>query len=158
MVILSLPPEVAMKPHIHLIETNLVPGLRPGIHCTPGSAWHGDNIPLTSIEAEPRLQCVPRQSLGTRSQGFFSLGILLFASLAFGQDIPKDLLTAAEQSDFQATSKHSEVVELCQRLAKASPRIKLIAEAGTTGEGRKQPLLVIADPPIGTPEEARQSK
>ena len=83
---------------------------------------------------------------------------MFFVSPAFGQDIPKELLTVAEQSDFQATSKHSEVVELCQRLAKASPRIKLIAEAGTTGEGRKQPLLVIADPPIGTPEEARKSK
>ncbi|MFT3878342.1 MAG: M14 family metallopeptidase [Gemmatales bacterium] len=151
-----------MKPHIHLIETNLVPGLRPGIHCKPGSAWHGDSIPLNNIEAEPRLQCVPRQSLGTRRQGFalclLCLVTLTFPSWTLAQDIPKDLLTVAEQSDFQATSKHSEVVELCQRLAKASPRIKLIADAGTTGEGRKQPLLVISDPPIGTPEEARQSK
>ena len=87
-----------------------------------------------------------------------AFGLLFVSSLTRGQDIPKELLTVAEQSDFQATSKHAEVVELCQRLAKASPRIKLIAEAGTTGEGRKQPLLVIADPPVSTPEEARASK
>ncbi|HQR07669.1 MAG TPA: M14 family metallopeptidase [Gemmatales bacterium] len=89
---------------------------------------------------------------------FIAVYSLFLTTLALGQDIPKELLTVAEQSDFQATSKHAEVVELCQRLAKASPRIKLITDAGTTGEGRKQPLLVIADPPIGTPEEARQSK
>lgn len=83
---------------------------------------------------------------------------LVLTSQAHSQDIPKELFTVAEQSDFQATSKHSEVVELCERLAKASPRIKLISDAGTSGEGRKQPLLVIADPPVGTPEEARQSK
>lgn len=87
-----------------------------------------------------------------------ALGLISINSWCTGYEVPKDLLTVAEQSDFQATSKHSEVVELCQRLAKASPRIKLIADAGTTGEGRKQPLLVIADPPVGTPEEARVSK
>lgn len=88
---------------------------------------------------------------------------LLFASLALtsslaGQEIPRDLLTVAERSEFQATSKHAEVVDLCEKLAKASPRIKLISEAGKTAEGRKQPLLVIADPPVGTPEEAKKSK
>lgn len=73
------------------------------------------------------------------------------------QDIPKDLLTVAEKSDYQATSKHVEVVTFCEKLAQASPRVKLIRDAGTTAEGRKQPLLILADPPVTTPEQAAQS-
>lgn len=86
------------------------------------------------------------------------IALFLFVSSSLGQEVPKELLTVAELSDWQGTSKHSEVVELCERLAKASPRIKLISDAGTTKEGRKQPLLVIADPPVGTPKEALDSK
>lgn len=88
---------------------------------------------------------------------FTLLVTLLLTASGSAEDFPKELLTVAERSDFQATSQHAEVVELCQRLAQASPRIKLIPDAGVTGEGRKQPLLVLADPPVGTPEEARQS-
>lgn len=79
-----------------------------------------------------------------------------FGSLDAG-DIPQALLTVAESSDFQATSKHAEVVALCERLAKASPRIKLIPDAGKTFEGKPQPLLIVADPPVSSPQEARQS-
>src|SRR4029079_9388308 len=82
-----------------------------------------------------------------------SLLLALLVMPAFSDD---SLLTVAEKSEFQATSKHAEVVELCQRLAKASPRVKY-SEFGTTSEGRKLPLLVIADPPIGTPAEAAKS-
>lgn len=84
-----------------------------------------------------------------------TIGFLLFSSL-FGQEIPAHLLTVAEKSNFEATSKHAEVLEFCQQLAKASSRVKNL-EAGTSKEGRKLPLLVIADPPVATPEEARQS-
>lgn len=87
----------------------------------------------------------------------FSTLFFALTSISLGEDVPKELQTVAELSHFEATSKHAEVVEFCQRLAQASPRVKLISEAGTSGEGRKQPLLVIADPPIGTPEEAVQS-
>jgi murein tripeptide amidase MpaA len=68
----------------------------------------------------------------------------------------QSLLTVAEKSDYQATSKHADVVEYCQRLARISPLVRL-AELGVTAEGRKLPLVILADPPIATPEEAARS-
>ena len=69
---------------------------------------------------------------------------------------PDDLLTVAEKSNFKATAWHAEVVDLCERLAKSSPLIRPI-ELGKSGEGRSLPLLILADPPISTPEEAKAS-
>ena len=65
-------------------------------------------------------------------------------------------MTVAESSDYKATSKHAEVVEYCERLAKLSPLVR-VAELGVTKEGRKLPLVILADPPIATPEEAARS-
>ena len=67
------------------------------------------------------------------------------------------LLTVAEKSDFQANSRHQEVMEFCQRLAKASPVVRL-GELGTSFEGRQLPLLILADPPVANAEEAAKSK
>jgi dipeptidyl-peptidase 4 len=53
----------------------------------------------------------------------------------------------AEKSDYKATSKHAEVVEYCERLAKLSPPIR-VTELGVTSECRKLPLVILADPPI----------
>ena len=57
----------------------------------------------------------------------------------------QQLLTVAERSDFKATSKHAEVVEYCERLAKLSPLVRL-AELGVTNEKRKLPLVIHVDP------------
>lgn len=85
------------------------------------------------------------------------IALVFIGKYASANDIPKELLTVAESSNFEATSKHDEVIGLCERLAKASPNIKLLADSGTTVEGKKLPLLVIADPPVSTPEEAAKS-
>lgn len=66
------------------------------------------------------------------------------------------LLTVAEKSDYKKTSRHAEVLAFCEELAKQSPLVRL-TELGTTTEGRKLPLLIMADPPISTPEEAAKS-
>jgi dipeptidyl-peptidase 4 len=67
-----------------------------------------------------------------------------------------DLLTVAEKSDFKATARHAEVVALCEALAKSSPLIRL-TELGKSGEGRSLPLMIVSDPPVATPEEAKAS-
>jgi dipeptidyl-peptidase-4 len=67
------------------------------------------------------------------------------------------LLTSAEKSDFKATSRHADVVDFCERLAQRSPVVRL-GELGTSVEGRKLPLLILADPPVATPEEAARSR
>ena len=65
-------------------------------------------------------------------------------------------LTVAEKSGFKATSQFQEVVDFCNQLAKMSPLVRQTT-MGTTTEGRKLPLLILADPPVATPEEARKS-
>ncbi len=66
------------------------------------------------------------------------------------------LLTVAEKSGYRATSHHQDVVAFCRELAKRSPLVRL-GELGTTVEGRKLPLLILADPPVATPAEAARS-
>jgi hypothetical protein len=66
---------------------------------------------------------------------------------------PAPLLTVSEKSDYQATSRHADVVDFCTQLAKQAPRVRL-AELGTSSEGRKLPLLILADPPVASPKEA----
>jgi dipeptidyl aminopeptidase/acylaminoacyl peptidase len=82
--------------------------------------------------------------------------LFLFTSPALSRaaDAPQ---TVAEKSDYKATSRHADVMEFCERLAKQSPVVRL-GELGTSGEGRKLPLLILADPPVSTPEEAAKSK
>lgn len=77
-----------------------------------------------------------------------------FVSCAPAADPP--LLTVAEQSNYQSTARHAEVVDFCQKLAKLSPQVQL-SEFGTSHEGRSLPLLIVADPPVATPEEAAKS-
>src|SRR5262249_5162598 len=53
--------------------TQLVPRLRLGTHCLAGSACRGTQRSEGGVivrEAEPRKQCVPRQSLGTSCKRF----------------------------------------------------------------------------------------
>jgi len=83
------------------------------------------------------------------------LPALILATLALAPP-PDDLLTVAEKTGYKATARHAEVVSLCEQLAKASPLIRL-AELGRSGERRSLPLMIVADPPISTPAEARAS-
>lgn len=69
------------------------------------------------------------------------------------------LLTVAEKSGFKATARYDEVVALLDRLAAARPApgqapLARKTDLGHTGEGRLIPALIIADPPVATPEEA----
>src|SRR6267142_1364074 len=84
----------------------------------------------------------------------FTIAIGLFVSLSglCGQE-PR---TVAEKTDYQATSRHEDVLDFCKRLAEASPLIRL-GELGTSAEGRKLPLVILAEPPVATVEEARRS-
>ncbi len=82
--------------------------------------------------------------------------MLLALILGIAAAPPDDLLTVAERTGFRATARHAEVVGLSERLAKASPTVRL-AELGRSGEGRSLPLLIVADPPVSTPEQARAS-
>lgn len=81
--------------------------------------------------------------------------LVLFAFPAFAE-AAEPLLTVAEKSGYKATSKHADVLAFCEAIAKRGPTAHLDF-FGTTREGRPLPLLVIADPPIAKPEEAKKS-
>jgi hypothetical protein len=70
--------------------------------------------------------------------------------------VAQPLQTVAEKSGYKATSKHADVVAFCEAVAKRGPVAKL-DYFGTTHEGRKLPVLVVADPPVATPAEAKRS-
>jgi dipeptidyl aminopeptidase/acylaminoacyl peptidase len=89
----------------------------------------------------------------------FVLCLLLSWRAAPGRAAPGDSLrleTVAEKSNFTATSRHADVLDFCARLARRSPLVRL-GELGTSHEGREMPLLIVADPPVSTPEEAARS-
>ncbi len=82
------------------------------------------------------------------------LAALLIAVLAAPAD---DLLTVAEKSDFHATARYEEVMNLCKRIEAASNGTARLTTLGTSTQGRSIPLMIVADPPISTPEEAANS-
>jgi dipeptidyl-peptidase-4 len=85
-----------------------------------------------------------------------SAGLAVLLTIAATRASAQGLLTVAERSDYTATSKHADVVEYCERLAKLSPLVR-VAELGVSTEGRTLPLVILAEPPIATPEEAARS-
>ncbi len=85
---------------------------------------------------------------------FAPLVLLLLSAPTTAADKP--LLTVAESSDYRATSRHADVMAFCDELVRRSPLVKR-GRLGVSGEGRELPLLVIADPPVATPQEAAKS-
>ena len=83
--------------------------------------------------------------------------LALVAALATAAAPPPDtLLTVAEKSGFKATARHADVVALCEALAKASPLVTL-GELGKSEEGRSLPLMIVADPPVASADQAKAS-
>lgn len=84
----------------------------------------------------------------------FPLIALVACATACGDD---DLRTVAEKSDFKATSRHTEVMDLCKKIEGASKGVVKLTTMGTSTEGRAIPLMIVSDPPVATPEAARKS-
>ncbi len=84
-----------------------------------------------------------------------AVALLVFAASVSAQQAP--LQTTAEATKYEKTSSSAEVVAFAQELAKRSPLAKYTTY-GTTTEGKPLPLLVLSDPPVGTPEEAVAAK
>ena len=84
---------------------------------------------------------------------FPALFLFVITGVAFSQ-MPVDLKTRAEATNFEETSRYEDVMAFIGKLQKLSSVVKVI-NFGTTVEGRKMPLIVLSDPPISTPAEAK---
>jgi dipeptidyl aminopeptidase/acylaminoacyl peptidase len=80
----------------------------------------------------------------------------LFALLLPGVAAAQEPKTVAEASGYTSTSRYADVTAFCDILAKRSPLVR-VDTFGTSHEGRKLPLLVIADPPVSTAAKAKES-
>ncbi len=76
-----------------------------------------------------------------------------WASPALADD---PLLTVAERSGYKATARYEDVAAWCREFAKVCPNARL-AELAVSSEGRSIPLLIVADPPVKTAQEAKSS-
>ncbi len=84
------------------------------------------------------------------------LFLLLAAQLLVAQGDQGKLLTVAESSEWRATGLHADVITFVARLATSSSVVQL-TEMGKSFEGRSMPLMILANPPISTPAEAKAS-
>jgi hypothetical protein len=84
---------------------------------------------------------------------------LLFMALPLclmAQDTNNALKTRAELTNFRETSRYADVMAFFGQLQKSSPLVH-VRTFGRTQEGRDLPLVIVADPPVSTPREARDS-
>src|SRR5262245_40823556 len=83
--------------------------------------------------------------------------IAILLSLVATSLYPQAPTTVAEASDYKQTSRHADTVAFCEQLAKIAPNVVRLGQLGISGEKRVMPLLILADPPVSTPEEAAKS-
>ncbi|MEW6127838.1 MAG: M14 family metallopeptidase [Acidobacteriota bacterium] len=77
-----------------------------------------------------------------------------FTLITFAQD--NQLKSRAELTNFEETSRYDDVMRFITELQNRSDLARL-ETFGTSQEGRALPLMILADPPVATPREARAS-
>ncbi|MCZ6651803.1 MAG: DPP IV N-terminal domain-containing protein [Planctomycetota bacterium] len=87
---------------------------------------------------------------------FMLKALVCVTHLTFALVAPDEPQTVAERSGFQATARYDEVMAFIDKLKPLAPQLRL-GELGRSSEGRSIPLLILADPPIATAEEAMDS-
>ena len=79
------------------------------------------------------------------------------ASLAVsGENVPADLLTTGEKTQWRETGTYAEVVELMGAMERGSPLVKRV-QFGTTSEGRPMYALIVSSDRAFTPAAAAKT-
>ena len=86
----------------------------------------------------------------------FLIVALLTSSLSAASSKEK-ILTAAEKSNFESTSRYSEVLDFFKQLKKISPNIKIESIAKSI-EGRDVPLIIMGKPLPKSPNDLKKDK
>ncbi len=68
-------------------------------------------------------------------------------------ELPDNWRTKAERTNYEQTGRYAECVDLCRRLADASP-LAHYTSFGRSGQGRELPLLILSSNQTFTPEAA----
>ncbi len=105
------------------------------------------------IYTRPRQPPLPRHERGRSPSMTLPAALTLIVATLVGAPEP---LTVAEASDFRATSTYAEVMQFCEALDEASELVHL-ESMGRSAEGKSLPLMIIADPPVTSPLDARAS-
>ena len=84
----------------------------------------------------------------------FIFSIIALASQA--QEWPRELLTHPELTGYRETSSYQHVINVVNAAIKDSPYAHLIS-MGTSMEGKDIPVVVMANPKVETPEQAKAS-
>jgi len=100
------------------------------------------------MKLKTSLYCLTALLLSTTLTGF----------TAYSQTVgfPPELFTRAEQTNYEETSLHADVMDFVYALEKHSELV-YVEIIGVSKEGRDIPLVVLAEPPVKTPEEAVKS-
>ena len=84
-----------------------------------------------------------------------ALAITLIAlAPSYAQD--NTLKSRAERTNFEETSRYDDVTRFFEELQKRSPLVR-VQSFGTSVEGRALPLIILSDPPVSDPRDARAS-
>lgn len=86
-----------------------------------------------------------------------ALGIGILPGFAGGPEVPPELRTRAEVSDFRATSTGAETLGFLRRLEARSPYFRL-GVFGTSEQGRPMPFVVVSKDRAFTPKAARRQR
>ena len=97
---------------------------------------------------------LPR-SFRPAAAALLTLGFLCLGPIATRLQADPPLLTKAEATDFKATSRHADVRAFIDELQKRSPLVR-IESIGRTAGGFDIPALIVADPPVASPEQLRR--
>lgn len=85
-----------------------------------------------------------------------SLVVLLQTSLSAQEVWPPELLTKPERTNYQETSTYAEVMDFVNAAIAGSDKARLIS-MGTSLEGKDIPVVVLANPMVDGPEQAKAS-
>lgn len=92
-----------------------------------------------------------------RSSQFFIIAVLISVSVISGQSKKVSLLTVAENSNYESTSKYEDVMSFINSLKKLSKNFR-IETMGVSTEGKEIPLMILGNPLPKSPADLKNDK
>ena len=91
-----------------------------------------------------------------KAVAFAALALIGFVGFPIGHAQEDNLKSRAELTNYEETSRYDDVLRFLDELQKRSPLVRVVT-FGHSVEGRALPLVILSDPPISEPRDARAS-